>query len=357
MAKHSSAIDRMKEIFEIAKNLSSVLDVDTLLKRIDEVSEKLLDAEVSSIMLLDPDGETLSFKVATGEKGGVIKKLKVKVGEGVAGTVAKEKKPIIVNDAAKDPKFTGQTDKASGFVTKSILCVPMFVEKNLLGVMEILNKNDDGEFTDDDVKVLESLAALAAISIHNARAAEDQRNFFVNMIEVLIFAIESRDAKMTGHSWRVAQLSTSIAKHLGLDGPDYKDVYYGALLHDIGLLAVKEGVSLSEGIVTMRDKSPETNHPRAGADLIRNINLLKGAVPVVKHHHENFDGTGYPDNLSGDQIPIGARIVAVAEAVEEMRLSGFSEEKIKQMIKLGQETRFDPQIVGIFLKEFSEASA
>lgn len=342
--------ENLKEIFEIAKNISSAMDVDTLLKRIDSSAEKLLGAEASSIMLLDEAKENLVFKVATGEKGGVIQKMKIKVGQGIAGTVAKEQKPLIVNDVASDQRFTGQMDKASGFITKSIICVPMFVEDELLGIVEALNKRDASGFSQDDLRVLESLAALAAVSINNARTAEDQRNFFVNIFEILITAIESRDKKMVGHSWRVTQIATSIGKQKGLKGREYKDLYYGALMHDIGLLHLRDDLSISEGVVTGRDRNPETNHPKLGSDMIKNINILKGAYPIILHHHENYDGTGYPDGVVGENIPLGARIVAVAEAVDEMRTAGFEEDRIRQIIKMGQETRFDPEIVALYLK-------
>ncbi len=356
MASENYPIEALREIFDIAKSISSLLDVDALLKRIGSVAEKLLDSEASSIMLLDEDKVNLSFKVASGAKGGLVQKMKVKVGQGIAGTVALDKKPLIVNDVAHDPRFTGQMDKASGFVTRSIICIPMMVEAELVGVVEVLNKRGDGGFTASDHEILESLASLAAVSINNARMAEDQRNFFVNMMEIMGAAIESRDPKLTGHSWRVTQMATSIGRTMGLEGKEYKNLYYGALLHDIGLLNLQEGMSVVDGVVTGRDHSPETNHPRVGAEMIRNINLLKGAVPVIKHHHENYDGTGYPDGLAGEAIPVGARIVAVAEAVDEMRLNGYPEERIRQMIKLGQETRFDPEVVGIYLKELSEAA-
>lgn len=355
MEKKGCSTESIKEIFEIAKSISSVLDVDVLLRRISAVAEKIIDAEASSIMLLDEDKEHLSFKLATGEKGGVVGKMRINVGDGIAGTAAKEKKPLIVNDVSKDNRFNSEVDKVSGYVTKSILCVPMFMDEELLGVVEILNKRNNANFTDEDKDLLENTVSLAATSINNARIAEDNRNFFVNMIEILITAIEGRDQKLIGHSWNVAQLATTLGRHLGLKNQDYRNLYYGALLHDIGLINIKGGLSIFEGVITVRERDPETNHPRIGAEMVRNINLLSGAVPVIRHHHENFDGTGYPDGLSGDKIPLAARIVAVAEVVEEMRLSGFNDDRIRQMLKLGQETRFDPQVVGIYLKEFSEA--
>ncbi len=347
MAKNNCTTEGMREIFEIAKSLSSVMDVDALLKRVGMAAEKLLNAEASSIMLLDEDKQSLSFKVATGEKGGVVQKMKVKMGQGIAGLVAQNKKMIVANDAASDPRFNKEMDKASGFVTRSMICVPMIVESELVGVVEILNKKAGG-FDEDDAIILESLSSLAAVSINNARLSEDQRNFFVNGIEILIVAVESRDPKLAGHSWNVAQLATTLGRRMGVKDQEYKGLYYGALLHDIGFINVKEFIS------TGRANDAETSHPKSGAEMVRNINLLKGAVPVIRHHHENFDGTGYPDGLSGEKIPLGARIVSVAEAVDEMRMNGYSDEKIKQMLKLGEHTRFDPVIVEQYIKEFSE---
>ena len=351
----NTSSDVLKEIFEIARTLSSVLDVDGLLKRIDAAAEKLLNAEASSIMLLDEDKQTLSFKVASGEKGGIIQKMKVKVGEGIAGMVAQDRKPILVNDVAADPRFNGQMDKISGFITRSLLCVPMIADNELIGVAEVLNKKDGG-FTGEDLETLESLGSLAAVSIINARLAGDQRNFFVHTIEIIIAAIESRDKKLSGHSWKVAELSTFLGKHLGMDGQEYKNLYYGSLLHDIGIIGISDYLDISQGVMTVRDRDPEINHPRVGAEMVKDINLLKGTVPVIRHHHENYDGTGFPDGLAGESIPLGARIVAVAEAVDEMMMSGLSEERVRQMLKLGQETRFDPEIIGLYLKEFSDTA-
>lgn len=351
----SSSSDVLKEIFDIARSLSSMLDVDGLLKRIDAAAEKLLDAEASSIMLLDEDKQSLSFKVASGEKGGIIQKMKVKVGQGIAGMVAQERKPLLVNDAASDPRFNGQMDKTSGFITRSLVCVPMMADTELVGVAEVLNKKS-GNFSEDDLVMLQSLASLAAVSITNARLAEDQRNFFIHTIEIIVAAIESRDHRLKGHSWNVAQLATFLAKCLGMDGQEYKNLYYGALLHDIGVIAIDDELSMSQGVMTIRDRDPEINHPRIGAEMVKNINLLKGTAPIIRHHHENYDGTGFPDGLSGEAIPLGARVVAVAEAVDEMMKSGLPEERVRQMLKLGQETRFDPEIVGLYLKEFTESA-
>jgi len=355
VGKNSCSPETLKEIFEIARSISSVPDVDALLKRVDATVGKLLDAEASAIMLLDEDRKNLNYKVAAGEKGGIAQKMNVRVGQGVAGTVALEKKALIVNDVTLNPRFKNPVEQETDYMMRSALCVPLFIDQEIIGVMEVLNKKGGGGFTENDKDVMESLAALVSAGINNARIAEDQRNFFTHTLEILVTAIESMDKRMAGHCWKVAQLATTLGWHMGIEGQDYKNLYYGSLLHDIGLLNIRCGLTLTEGIITIRDRDPEMNHPRLGSEMVRSINLLKGAVPIICHHHENYDGTGYPDGLAGDTIPLGARIVALAETAVEMVLGGVPEERIQQMIKMGQDTRFDPRIVEVFLREFCDA--
>jgi HD-GYP domain-containing protein (c-di-GMP phosphodiesterase class II) len=346
-------LETLREIFEISKNIASAADLDPLIRRIGSAAVRLLEAEASSVMLLDDDRQNLVFKVPTIESGGVEQRMTLKVGVGLAGICAQENTALIVNDVTKDNRFTGFLDKLTGFTTQSSICVPLTVnEKELIGVIEVLNKKS-GKFSETDLEVLGDIASLASTSIHSLRTTTDYKNFFVNILEVLVTAIESHSKMLIGHSWSVVQLSTVLAKLYGLKDKEYRDIYYGALLHDIGFVQIRSDLNVDGGVVTTKERNPETVHPKIGSELVKNINLLKGASSIIRHHHENYDGTGFPDGLAGEKIPIGARIVALVEAVAEMRMRGMDTEKIKQMIKSGQETRFDPEIVGIFLKEYS----
>ncbi|OIO75171.1 MAG: hypothetical protein AUJ85_03870 [Elusimicrobia bacterium CG1_02_37_114] len=335
----------LQKLFEIARSISSALDIDTLLKRIGDAAEELTDSTASSIMLLDEDREHLSFKTASGEKAGGVKRLKVKVGEGIAGTVAKEKKPMIVADVSKDARFRTTFDKSSGFQTKSILAVPLMIGDELLGVAEVLNKKDNASFTEEDREILESMASLASVSIVNAKFAEDQKNFFVYIIEILVQAIESREPRMTGHTWRVAQTATALGRALGLEGQEYKDLYYGALVHDIGYLSSAKDSPLLVNV--------DKRHPIIGWEMVHKINILSGAASAARSHHENHDGTGYPEQLKGEGIPLIARIVSLAEFVDDMHLAGYSEEKINEMVESNIGKKFDPEIAKVYLKEIA----
>ena len=333
----------VKGLFNLARSLASTLDVDALLKRIGQSAEQMFLCEASAILLLDEDQEHLFFKVATGEKGGVVTKFRVKVGEGLAGWVADKRETVLVNDVSRDPRFTGQQDQASGFKTRSALCVPMLAGGELIGVLELLNKTVPPGFTDADRSLLESLASLAALAITNARVVGGFRNFYSNTIEILISAIEARDMRMAGHCWRFAQRASSLGRKMGLQGQVLKDLYYSALLHDVGFLKVAGGWNMSR-ILVMESPHMEQTHPMIGAEMIKGIDILKGAANLVLFHHEHYDGTGFPRGLRGEEIPMGGHILSVIESCEEMRMNGYAVEQIQAILIEQAGRKFRPDV-------------
>lgn len=348
------AINKLEEIFEIVKSLSSTLDLDVLLKRIGEAAERLTDSEASSIMLIDEDKQHLYFKTAGGEHGALVKKIKVKIGEGIAGTVAVTKKAEIVNDVSLDPRFTGAVDKQSGFKTRSILAVPMLVATNegdteIIGVVEVLNKRDPQGYTEEDKKLLESLAGLASVTIINAKFSENQKNFFANITELLVSAIETVRPKYVNRYWKMTQMAIQIAKVLNIKprSEQYKEIYFGTLLHDIGYLSSKLKLDIENAEDIVERAKLDQAHVIIGAEIVNKISLLRNIAPIIKYHHENYDGTGYPEGLKGGDIPLGARIVAVVEYIEELRSNNIPEQNIPEFLLKHSGTRFDPEIVKI----------
>lgn len=344
-----------RELFEMIASFSKTLDHDSLISRIGDAAKKLLDAEASSIWLLDEDRKELYFKVATGEKAQEVKRLTAKVGEGIVGWVVQENKPTIINDVRSDPRFARRFDETSGFVTRSMVCVPMAIGERVIGAVQVLNKKGR-DFDERDLKLLESFAGLVAIVIENSQLIEDQRNFFVYIIDVLVTAIEFADSRKRGHSRNVARIALSMAMELGIEpeSKEYNDLYYASLLHDIGMIAPREGI---EGEVYADwESSVEAQHPISGAKMLEGIKLWKGVVPIIRHHHENYDGTGYPDGISRDDIPLSARILAIAEGYDEFRIEmeagGVSdpEEAAIRFVLSNSGKRFDPDLVDIFMK-------
>ncbi|OGS02469.1 MAG: hypothetical protein A3G41_08150 [Elusimicrobia bacterium RIFCSPLOWO2_12_FULL_59_9] len=345
------------ELFQIASSFSSTLDLDALLLKIGLASERLLDSEASSIMLVDDLKQNLFFKTATGSKVGALKKILVPIGKGIAGTVAQSKTPLIVNDASKDPRFTGQVDKSSGFQTRSLICVPMFYRGELVGVAEVLNKRGDRPYTEKDLGLLNSLANLASVAITNAKLVADQKNFFSHVLELLVMGIESTKNRYHGHPNRAARLACAIGRLFEVERAEYNAIYYAGLLHDIGYVGLRNPALMrSMGLAELNPS--EDLHPVVGIKMLEGIHMIAGAMPIIQHHHERFDGQGFPDKLAKDAIPLGARILALVEAVEELRIIGVKNDELVQKAVLeaknGSGTRFDPDIVAAFLQLMEE---
>lgn len=164
-------ISLLETLVDVSVYITSTLDKTILLPRIMEVTTKVMNAEASSLMLLDEETGELYFEVALGEKGDKIKQFRIKMGEGIAGSVAETGEILLVKDVSKDPRFAKRFDDASGFKTKSILCVPMKIEERLLGVLEVINKKGEKEyFTEEDVDVCVALANMAAVAVSNAES-------------------------------------------------------------------------------------------------------------------------------------------------------------------------------------------
>jgi HD-GYP domain-containing protein (c-di-GMP phosphodiesterase class II) len=340
------------DVFSLAKTLVTSQDVDVLLAEISAAVERMTSSEAASLLLLDSSKKQLVFKVATGEKGSSVKRFYVPLGKGVAGWVAENKQAVVLNDVKSDTRFTGQIDKSSGFSTRSILAVPMLVNDQLVGVAEALNKVG-GDYSENDRKTLENLASLAASAINNARVAEDYRNFFSHTIEIITMAVEGADSKLTGHSYRVAELACKIGRQLGIAGDQYRDLYYAGILHDIGMVAVHDLRYLPSVLSKTIERTPEKLHPLVGSELVKDIKLLGSIAPIILHHHEYVDGTGHPSGLVGDDIPLASRILCLVEHIDELRVNGYMGEAFdaaaQELAQSGAGTKFDKTVVEAFL--------
>ncbi|MDI6736410.1 MAG: GAF domain-containing protein [bacterium] len=330
--------DIFKTLCEIGKDLSATMDSDELLTKIMEGAKQICDVRADSILLLDKKKEELYFRIALGEKGEEIKKVVLPVGEGIAGWVAKSGQPLIVNDVSLDPRFSKAVDEKTKLKTKSILCVPIKFKEEILGVIEVLNKSNDKEFTAEDLQYLTVLASQAAVALNNSLLMDELHNFFVNTIEILVMAIEAVEPESKGHAVRIARLATAMARQLKFNQKDYEDLYYAALIHDIGKLKIEE---------------PKQFHPIIGAEMVKEIKLLLGTIPLIKSHHEHYDGKGYPEGLKGDMIPVGAGILAIAEDFEEQFLNmrimdrGIFAEMKKRFLS-DANMRYAPEVISAF---------
>ena len=167
--KLQNQIKKLYEVLEANRYLSSTLNLTLVLERLLEKAKEVIEAEASSLMLLDEEKQELYFHTVLGEKSEKLKNIRLKMGEGISGWVAKNAEPVLVEDCSKDPRFYRKADETSGFQTRSMICVPLIYRKRVLGTIQVLNKTNNRNFDQEDLKIFQIMADQAAIAIENAR--------------------------------------------------------------------------------------------------------------------------------------------------------------------------------------------
>lgn len=296
---------KLTSLFEITKQFRETLYPDILLKKILQSAMNLTGGGYGLILLRNEDGE-LQCTVTEGIDPGKIKSSIVNSEESICSRVARTGKPEFVNDMSNDAQHNTEFNNETGRKTRSVLCVPLMYDNRIIGVIELRNKRY-GPFTKQDGALLHSLADQAGMSIAQSRSTEQQHSDFIQITEVLVGAQDSIQEKR-GHARRVAHYAHLIGKKLNFSETELKNLYHASLLHDIGKLRIDtKDHHNSEQVM---------QHPKLGHDLIKSISQWSDTADIILHHHERYDGTGYPAAIKKDEIPLGARIMAVADTFD-----------------------------------------
>ncbi len=340
----------LSQLLNISRIISSTVQLDTLLERIIRAATEMGEAEAGSVLLYNPEKRELNFQMLQGRKPGEIADKVVKLGEGISGTVALNREPMIMNTITPDSPFQPYLDRISGYRVTSVISVPMIFQDELAGVLELYNKLGGNGFNPRDEELLLSLASQAAISIKNVEFHEAQKNYFTHITEILITSMENNEV-FPEHIKNVTRYADQITSKLGLAEKERRDIHFAALLHDIGFIKL--------GPTSQLNKEAIKAHPLIGEKMIKPIVIWRHLAPLIRHHHEHYDGNGYPDGLKGEEIPFGSRIIFVAEAYDTMtnpnsynRRGSIEEVKIELIENAGKQ--FDPEIVKVFLKTLAE---
>lgn len=347
-----------KQLLEFSALINSSLEIEEIRKRTIEASMKLTNSEAGSLLLYDQEREELYFDVALGERAEKIKTIRLKIGEGIAGWVAKHREVLIINDVQNDPRFFRKADEKSGFVTRSMICIPVLHKDRLIGVLQVLNKIDQ-PFNEYDAELLKALSNQVAVAIENARLYSELRETFYETVFALADTIEKRDPYTGGHTRRVMEYSIAIGEEMGLNRDEIEKLKLSAILHDIGKIGIRDSVLLKEDKLTNEEFEIIKKHTIYGDEILGHLKRLEEISPGVKYHHEKYDGTGYPEGLKGEQIPLIARIIAVADTFDAMTTDrpyrkGLSFETAMEELKRKAGTQFDPHVVESFIRAFQK---
>jgi HD-GYP domain-containing protein (c-di-GMP phosphodiesterase class II) len=196
--------------------------------------------------------------------------------------------------------------------------VPMVAKERLIGGIEIDLEQRSRRFSANDQKLLYALASQAAIFIENARLERDVRSMFLGIIVSMASAVDAKDAYTHGHSLRVARVGLLVAQQLGLPREKLEPLLLSGILHDVGKIAIPDNVLKKPERLDADEFEIMKGHPLAGAKLLAHIPSLAEVLPGIKHHHEYWDGSGYPDGLKGEAIPLAGRLILIGDAFDAM---------------------------------------
>ncbi|MBI5874499.1 MAG: HD domain-containing protein [Deltaproteobacteria bacterium] len=237
---------------------------------------------------------------------------------------------------------------------KSILITPLIAKGRPLGTFNIGSLKKE-RFNQGDIELAEKYALQIAIALDNANLYEGMHNLFMDTVASLSSVIDTKSPWTQNHSAGAAGHALAIAEELGLDESFIKELRIAVLLHDIGKVGIDEAILNKSTYLSDEEFKLVKEHPLKGAAILEPIKELRGVVPIIRNHHEWWNGTGYPDRLSGNMIPLGARILCVADAFDAMIANrpyrrGFTVQEAKQELIRFAGTQFDPQVVDAFLK-------
>jgi len=259
------------------------------------------------------------------------------------------KSPLLVNNLVGDKTFGWLSDYA-----KQLIAVPLQREDEVLGCLFGIDKLV-GEFDSVDSKLLNSIANESAIYLENVMLFDDVHGLMMGLLHSLTSAVDAKDAYTCGHSERVALLSRHLAQEIKLSEHDVERIYMAGLLHDVGKIGVPEAVLQKTGKLTAEEFEQMKKHPEIGARILHDIKQVKDILPGVLHHHERYDGKGYPAGIAGENIPQMGRIICLADCFDAMTSNRTYRKALPLEVALSEirrcsGTQFDPGLTEAFLR-------
>ncbi|MCS7173600.1 MAG: GAF domain-containing protein [Armatimonadetes bacterium] len=323
-----------------------------------------LGVDAAAVLLLDPNTLELACAAHRGFRSSLLERSRVRMGSCYAGRAALHRRIYTLTDlpGPEDPARQ-QLLQEEGF--RAYYAAPMISRGRVLGVLETYHRREV-EADGDWLEMLEALAGQAAIAVDNARLFDDLERSNLRLqlayeatIEGWARALELREQATGAHTQRVADLTVRVARRLGVPEPEIVHLRRGAILHDVGKIAVPDHILLKPGPLTEEEWAVMRRHPEYAYELLSPIEYLRPALDIPYAHHERWDGSGYPRGLAGEEIPLGARIFAVVDVYDALISDrpyrrALSQEEAVAYLQEQAGRQFDPRVVEAFLQVLEE---
>lgn len=373
--------DQLKALMGIGSVINSSLGRKRVLEEVMDSLINLMQAERGFLILRDPASGKLIPETSRGIDHINLDEEAFRVSSTIVRKVADTGVPILTTNAQQDPRFEGQ-ESIVAFNLRSILCAPLKLKDKLIGVLYVDNRVHTGIFQESDLSLITAFADQAAVAINNADLFEslkstnlqlqkinlqlERTNFQLESANIelgiayeatlrgWVRALKYRDEETEGHTERVTVLTQRLALKMGVNRETVENITYGALLHDIGKMAISDTILRKKGPLTSEERAIMERHPVYAYEMLNAIEYLRPAIDIPYCHHEKWDGTGYPQGLKGEEIPLAARIFCVVDVWDALTSDRpyrepLPHDKVRRMIQADSGKHFDPRVVDAFL--------
>jgi len=351
-------LKNIESLRQIDRAISSNFDMKSTLAIISETAHNQLDVSAVDILLYNQNSQMLNYVYGHGFSRTGTRGIDLDLKRSLAGQVIKGRKMIQLADL----NGVNATSLPANLVSEgftSYIGVPLLAKSKVNGVLEVFERSD-GKHDRDWYDFLEAFAHQASIAIDNSGLFENLQRLNLEIatayditIEAWAHTLEVRDVTYAGHAKRVMDMSVKIASAMGMSGDAISHLRHGLMMHDIGMVGIPDSVLLKPGELTEADWELVRQHPRIAYDLLSQIPNWRQALDIPYSHHEKWDGSGYPQGLKNDVIPLGARICAVADVYDTLQMerpfrSAWNKARAAEYIRDGAGSHFDPEVVRIF---------
>jgi HD-GYP domain-containing protein (c-di-GMP phosphodiesterase class II) len=351
LSEMEGRLKQMAAIGIVARTLTSHLDPKEQLESLLQMATALIRADSGVFMLLEEMFSELKEEASSGTAG-------------LAGDEAFVRMAKWAYEAQQlAPWHRGEPDDRFGSLAEPVqacLVAPLMVRDKPIGIVGVSSSRPGEQFGKDDIELFGNFAAQAAVSLENTRLYQRLQDTYLGAIGSLAAAIEARDPYTVGHSARVTQYAVAIAESMGLSSDEVEELRLAGLLHDLGKIGVPDSILNKAGRLSEEEYSAIKMHPALSMRIIEPLPHLGNIIPIIYHHHERYDGNGYMDGKAGDKIPLGARIIAVADSFEAMTSDrpyrkALSREEAMSELSRNAGSQFDPEVVHHFLALLEKA--
>jgi signal transduction histidine kinase/putative methionine-R-sulfoxide reductase with GAF domain len=325
-------------------------ELRTILSSAVEMVAEVMEARNVSIMFFNEDGTELHIRAAHGLDPDMVARARVKTGASIAGWVAQTCENLLVNDIEHDRRFRKLNHPQ--YETKSLLCVPLRISGEVVGVVNVSSKSTGLPFDQDDLGLLVAISKRVGMALERVRSAGAAGDVYTTL-NTIRTVIRAKRSYALWSSRRAFKLATDLGRRLGLPENDLEVLGYVARVHDVGMLSVGEDLILSSRRWTEQERNRAENHPRDGVRVLQPIEFASRVNEIILSHHEHYDGHGYPRGLAGEDIPLASRILALVDAFEAMTLGRPYRDSVPEVEALAEirrcsGTQFDPRVVQEF---------